>query len=136
MSAEKLNHRKNSSGSLFQENSLFPKSDRIPSRPGFFSVASYSSFPSPIIFPHLFFSNFHHLFPSPPTKRKMVLTCYLWAHFQSVEKPKGGPLEIEIFFVEGGKLKGLEGGQEPSKTPSDFFSNKKIRIENVLTDNT
>ena len=45
----------------------------------------------------------------------MVLVYYLHPDFQSVEKPKGGPLEIEIFFVEGGKL----------KPPSDFFQTKK-----------
>ena len=31
-----------------------------------------------------------------------VLIGYLGADFQRLEKPKGGPLEIEIFFVEGG----------------------------------
>ena len=31
----------------------------------------------------------------------MVLLYYLWAHFEGDEKSKGGPLEIEIFFVEG-----------------------------------
>ena len=45
---------------------------RIPPRPGFFSVTYYGSFPPPIIFPYLFFSNFHHLFPSPPTRRKIA----------------------------------------------------------------
>ena len=40
----------------------------------------------------------------------MVLINYLHTDFQSVEKPKGGPLEIEIFFVEGGLRKELEGG--------------------------
>ena len=31
----------------------------------------------------------------------MVLIDYPGGDFQSVEKPKGGPLEIENFFVEG-----------------------------------
>ena len=42
-----------------------------------------------------------------------VLVNYLWAHFQNVEKSKGGPLEIEIFFVVGGLRRGLEVGQKP-----------------------
>ena len=32
----------------------------------------------------------------------MVLVYYPGSDFQRLEKPKGGPLEIEIFFVEWG----------------------------------
>ena len=38
-----------------------------------------------------------------------VLVNYLCPDFESDEKPKGKPLEIEKFFVEGGLRKGLEG---------------------------
>ena len=31
-----------------------------------------------------------------------VLLCYLSADFEQAKKQKGGPLEIEIFFAEGG----------------------------------
>ena len=65
-----------------------------------------------------------------------VLTYYLQPHFQSVEKPKGGPLEIEIFFVEGGLRKVLEGGQEPSKTFLHLFNQQETKISNVVVDNT
>ena len=43
-----------------------------PPRPGFFSVTSYGSFPSPIIFPYLFFSNFHHFFRHLQPKGKVA----------------------------------------------------------------
>ena len=33
---------------------------------------------------------------------RSVLIGYPVLHFEADEKPKGGPLEIEIFFVEGG----------------------------------
>ena len=33
---------------------------------------------------------------------KAVLICYLYTNFHGGEKPKGGPLEIEIFFIDGG----------------------------------
>ena len=32
----------------------------------------------------------------------LVLVYYLGTDFEADEKPKGGPLEIEIFFAEGG----------------------------------
>ena len=51
-----------------------------------------------------------------------VLIPYLCPHFQRIEKPKGGPLEIENFFVEGGLRKGLERGQEPSKNPLRLYN--------------
>ena len=58
----------------------------------------------------------------------MVLVNYRRPHFQGDEKPKGGPLEIEIFFVEGGLRKGLEGGQKPSKTLLRLFNQQKTKI--------
>ena len=47
---------------------------------------------------------------------------------KSKKKSKGGPLEIENFFVEGGLRKGFEGGQEPSKTPLRLFNQQKNKI--------
>ena len=46
--------------------------------------------------------------------------------FEGDEKPKRRPLEIEFFFVEG-STKGVEGGQEPSKTL--FFINGKRNFQ-------
>ena len=64
-----------------------------------------------------------------------VLIGYLCTDFEGGEKPKGGPLEIEFFFVEGGLRKGLEGGQEPSKTLFHLFNQQKIKILNLPRDN-
>ena len=64
------------------------------------------------------FSIFYINFP----KKILVLIGYLVSDFHSVEKPKGGPLEIEKFFVEGGLRKGLEGVRSPPKPSSTFFS--------------
>ena len=58
---------------------------------------------------------------------KEVLIPFGPADFQRVEKPKGVPLEID-FFVEGGLRKGLEGGQEPSKTLLHIFKQQKNKI--------
>ena len=58
----------------------------------------------------------------------VVLIPYLPADFKHAKKPKGGPLEIEFFFVEGGLRKGLEGGQEPFKTLLRFFKQQKNKI--------
>ena len=55
-------------------------------------------------------------------KKILVLIGYLVSDF---EKPKGGPLEIEKFFVEGGFTKGVRGGKEPSKTLLHIFFNLK-----------
>ena len=64
-----------------------------------------------------------------------VIVNYLPAHFEGDEKPKGGPLEIENFFVAGGQRKGLEGGQEPSKTLLGFFYKRENKSSNVRVDN-
>ena len=69
------------------------------------------------------FSIFYINFP----KKILVLIGYLVSDFHSVEKPQGGPLEIEKFFVEAGLRKGLEGGQEPSKTPLRLFNQQKTK---------
>ena len=45
---------------------------------------------------------FFHLVITYVSDKKKVLVYYLRADFQGGEKPKGGPLEIEIFFVAGG----------------------------------
>ena len=61
-------------------------------------------------------------------KKILVLIGYLVSDFHSVEKPKGKPLEIGKFFVEAGLRKGLEGGQEPSKTLLHIFFQLKNKI--------
>ena len=65
----------------------------------------------------------------------LVLLNYPPPHFQRDEKPKGGPLEIEIFFVEGGLRKGLEGVRSLLKPSSAFLINKKLKFQNVGADN-
>ena len=50
---------------------------------------------------------------------------YYPGHFKELQKPKGGPLEILIFFIEGGLRKRLEGGQEPPKTLPHLFKQLK-----------
>ena len=52
---------------------------------------------------------------------------YLGTDFDGCEKPKGGPLEIENFFVEGVNERGWKGGQEPSKPPPPTFFQQKIQ---------
>ena len=45
-------------------------------------------------------------------------------------------MEIENFFVDGGRRKWLDGGQEPSKThPLGFFINEKIKFLNLGVNN-
>ena len=43
------------------------------------------------------------------------------AHFESDEKPKREPLEIEIFLLSGANER-VGGGQEPSKTLLRIFN--------------
>ena len=49
--------------------------------------------------------------------------------FQGGEKPKGGPLKIEKFFVEGDWRKGLEGVRSLLKPSSTFLINKNIKFQ-------
>ena len=51
----------------------------------------------------------------------MVLILYRGADFQEGEKPKGAPLEIEIFLV-------WREGQEPSKSLLRLFNQQKNKI--------
>ena len=55
-------------------------------------------------------------------KEKLLVLLGYVQIFKAAKDQKGkGPLEIEIFFVEGGLRKGLEGGQEFSKTFHSLF---------------
>ena len=62
----------------------------------------------------------------------LLLIYYLPPDFGGDEKPKGGPLEIEKIFVEGGRRKGLEGGHlkpsSSSKTPLGFFYKRENKF--------
>ena len=62
----------------------------------------------------------------------LVLMDYLPADFQTVEKPKGGPLEIENFFVEGVNKRGWMEVRGFLKPYSSFLTNKNIKFENLL----
>ena len=64
-----------------------------------------------------------------------VLLNYPPPHFQGDEKPKGGPLEIEIFFVEGVYERGWRGVRSLLKPSSAFLINKKLKFQNVGADN-
>ena len=65
----------------------------------------------------------------------LVLMDYLPADFQTVEKPKGGPLEIENFFVEGVNKRSWMEVRGLLKPYSAFLTNKNIKFENRLGDN-
>ena len=61
-----------------------------------------------------------------------VLHGYRVSHFQRLEKPKGGPMEIEIFLL---KEVNEMGWRAPSKTSSASLINKILKFENVRPDN-
>ena len=54
-----------------------------------------------------------------------VLLGYRVSDFEHRKKPKGGPLEIEKFFVEGVNERGWRGVRSLLKPPSVFVINKK-----------
>ena len=63
-----------------------------------------------------------------------VLLYYLHTDFHTVEKPKGGPLEIEKFFVEGVNERGWRGVRSLLKPSSAFIINEKINFLNLVVD--
>ena len=63
----------------------------------------------------------------------MVLVYYLQVDFLALKNQRA--LEIGNLFVKGDLRKGLEGGQEPSKTHL-LFIQQKIKFLNLLIDNT
>ena len=65
---------------------------------------------------------------------KLVLLNYLCPAFEGDEKPKGDPWKSK-FFCWGGLTKGVEGGQEPSKTLHHLFIQQKNKIQNLDADN-
>ena len=71
-------------------------------------------------------------------KNLLVLVCPCQLPVSTFLKPwktTGGTLEIENFFVEGGLRKGLEWGSKAFLNSLRFFIIKKLKIENVPTDN-
>ena len=73
-------------------------------------------------------------FPTLYTILRMLITLHRYfaiilplPHFWSAAKTKGGTLENEIFFVEWGLRKRLEGSQEYFKTLPHLFKQQKIK---------
>ena len=62
-------------------------------------------------------------------EEQTVLVYYQPPDFQSVKKPKRGPLEIENFFVEGDLRKVLEGVTSLLKPSSGFLIKKKLKFQ-------
>ena len=60
-----------------------------------------------------------------------VLIPFGPADFQHIEKPKGGPLEIEIFLLKGAYERGLRGVRSLLKPSSAILINKKIKFLNL-----
>ena len=66
----------------------------------------------------------------------MVLMYYLGTDFEGGEKPKGGPLESEIFLLMGVNERSWRGVRSLLKTPSTFLITRKIKFLNMYLDNT
>ena len=58
-----------------------------------------------------------------------------WLSVLTFVKPKGGPLEIEIFLLRGVNEKDWRGVRRLPKPSSAFLINKKLELKNVSTDN-
>ena len=65
-----------------------------------------------------------------------VLIYYLCTDFGGYEKPKGGTLGKRKFCCWGGLTKGVGGGVRSLLKPSSaFLINKKLKFQNLYTDN-